>query len=239
MSGLNGYTGVTFDNIDVYSKWGFFIVTKTVGTPRPKVYKVDIPGGNGSIDITESIMGTTAYENREIEIRLRAIGEQNLWTSKHTQMLRDLHGRKMKIIFDDDAGYYYIGRLDVGEIKYNFDVAEVTITADCDPFKYLINAYGSDWLWDPFDFVNGYVYDDTKTITNTTQVQIETMKMPVTPSFRASKAMTVTYQGATYTIPADTDITFYELVLTEGTHTLTFKCSGTGTVKITFTNGIL
>lgn len=231
--------GVTFDNINTYDKWGFFIVTKTIGIPEPKTYKVDIPGGNGSIDVTEAVLGSVAYNDRPITIRLRATGEQGLWSKVFTEMQDKLQGKKMNIIFPDDLGYYYKGRLNITSFKNNFDIANVEISCDCEPFKYEINAYGSNWLWDPFDFETGVIYDDTKTISGNTTVTIETLKMPVTPSFRADRVMTLICEGSTYTLPANTEITFYELVLTEGSHALTFKCSGTGTVKISFTNGVL
>lgn len=231
---------IIFDNYDSYDLWGLFVVTKTVKPPKPKIYKVDIPGGNGSIDITESILGSVAFEDREVYVKLRGIGiAQSQWPTLYSEIQDKIQGRKMKIVLSDDPGYYYKGRPEVTSFHYDKDVGELEITCDCEPFKYQINAYGFDWLWDPFDFLYGVIYDDTKTITGTTAVELETLKMPVTPTFRANTAMTVTYQGVTYVIPANRDITFYELVLTEGTHTLTFKCSGTGTVKIMFTNGIL
>lgn len=233
-------SGVYFDNYNTYDTWGLFLVTKSVEAPKAKVYKVDIPGGNGSIDVTESILGSVAYSDRQITMKLRGIGIDQLeWPILYSTIQNAIQGRKMQIILPDDLGYYYVGRPEITSFSHSMDVGEMEISCDCEPFKYLINAYGSDWLWDPFDFEYGEITDDTKTINGTGTVTFETLKKPVTPSFRANKAMTVTYDKKTYTIPANTDITFYELVLTEGTHTLTFKCSGTGTVKIMFTNGVL
>lgn len=233
--------GIQFDNYHTLNDWGLYIVNRQENKPpAPKVYTVDIPGGNGVIDVTEAILGTVAYSNREITCELYVVDQGILdWATLYSTIMAAIHGRKMKITFDDDPGYYYKGRVSVEEWKSGRQHSVLKIKCDCEPFKYQLNAYGMDWLWDPFDFLYGVIYDDTKTITGTTVVELETLKMPVTPSFRGDTAMTVTYQGTTYTIPANKDITFYELILTEGTHQLTFKCSGTGTVKIMFTNGIL
>ena len=233
--------GVSFENYHTLKDWGLYIVNRQENSPpEPKIYKVDIPGGNGSIDVTEAVLGSVAYSDRQITCEFYTLERDVLqWANLYSEIMAAIHGKKMKIIFDDDPGYYYVGRVSVQEWKSERQHAVLTVVCDCEPYKYEVNAYGANWLWDPFDFETGVIYDDTKTITGTTTVTVETLKMPVTPSFRANKAMTLTCEGNVYTIPADTDITFYELVLTEGSHNLTFKCSGTGTVKIMFTNGVL
>lgn len=232
--------GIQLDNINSLTEWGLYLVTRTDSGPQPKLYTVDVPGGNGSIDVTEAVLGSVAYNDRHIKCVLRGTGPEEAWPEKYSDILARVQGHKMQITFPDDLGYYYVGRVTVTEWTNNGNRAEMTLEADCEPFKYEINAYGANWLWDPFDFETGVIYDDTKTITGTTTVTVETLKMPVTPSFRASAAMTLTCEGNTYTIPAETDITFYELVLTEGSHSMTFKCEeSSATVKIKFTNGVL
>ncbi|MDO5131451.1 MAG: hypothetical protein Q4D81_00530 [Eubacteriales bacterium] len=239
MSGGDLY-GVWFDNYHTFD-WGLYIVDRQENKPpEPKIYTVDVPGGNGVIDVTEAVLGSVAYNNREITCEFYIIDENvRNWATLYSDIMAAIHGRKMRIVFDDDPGYYYVGRVSVTNWKSGRRHSILTVTCDCEPFKYLINAYGDDWLWDPFDFEYGEILDDTKTVNSSAVVTLETLKMPVTPTFRANKAMTVAYLGKTYSIPANKDITFYDLVLTEGTHNLTFKCSGTGTVKIMFTNGVL
>ena len=36
----------------------------TLEPPKPKTYTVDIPGGNGVIDLTEALTGDVSYSNR-------------------------------------------------------------------------------------------------------------------------------------------------------------------------------
>ena len=230
------YTTLTLDNYDIFEKWGFFIVTKEIGTPEPKIYTVDIPGGDGVLDLTESL-GSISYGMRPITVKLRAIGEQNKWTSVFSEIQEALHGRRMQITFSDDAGYYYVGRVKVKGFHYDFDVCEIQLDMECSPYKYEVNAYGANWLWDPFDFLYGVIYDNNITISGTTVVPLEVLKMPVTPTFRASTAMSLQYRGNTYGLAANTDMKFYDIVLTEGINNLTFV--GNGTVQITYTNGIL
>lgn len=232
-----GLTGVTFDNIDTYGQWDFFLVTKTITPPRPKIYKVDVPGGNGSLDLTESIFGAIAYEDRTITMKFRSISDANLWDIKRTQILAALHGRRMKLIFDDEQSYYYEGRVIVTSFVYNRDVAEMEIEADCDPFKYEISNTGEDWLWDPFDFVLGEITDDQITVSGTTKITITVKMKPICPKFKANSQMTLLYGGLQKTIPANKEISFYDIYLTEGNHTLTLQ--GNGKIKISYNNGVL
>jgi len=239
MSYLRQLYGVQFDNIHTLNDWGMYIVNRQENKPPvPKTYKIDIPGGNGSLDLTEALLGDLVYENREITCEVYVVGKDvQDWAPFYSEVLAALHGRKMKIVFDDDPSYYYIGRVAVEKWKSGRRHAELTITCDCDPFKYEINAYGSDWLWDPFDFMYGVIYDNNITVSGTTTVSLNILKMPVTPTFRASARMTLQYRGNTYGLAANVDTKFYDIVLTEGTNNLTFV--GNGTVQITYTNGVL
>ena len=130
---------VYFDNYNTYSDWGFFLVTKVIEPPKPKVYKVEIPGGSGDLDITESVFGGIAYNDRKITMKFRAIGPQNLWTALKTNILSAIHGRRMQMIFNDELSYYYEGRVEITNFHYNFDVAEMEVEADCNPFKFEIS----------------------------------------------------------------------------------------------------
>lgn len=232
-----GLSGVTFDNINTLSMWDFFLVTKTITPPQPKLYKIDVPGGNGSLDLTESLFGSIAYDDRSITMKFRCIGDWRMWDIKRTDILAALHGRRMKIIFEDEPTYFYEGRVIVTSFRYNKDVAEMEVQADCDPFKYELSSEGSDWLWDTFDFELGVITDDYTTVSGTTKVTITVKKKPICPRFKADSVITLKYGGLEKTIPANKEITFYDIYMTEGSHTLTFE--GNGKVKIMYNNGVL
>lgn len=228
--------GIDLDNYNTLDDWGLYIVNREETPPEPKIYTVDIPGGNGVLDLTESL-GDISYSNRQFTCLLRGKGHETSWSAKYKDIMEAIHGRRMKIIFLDDAGYYFRGRVAVTSWLCTQDRAEMTLEMDCDPYKYEVNAYGANWLWDPFDFLYSVIYDNNITISGTKNVSLEVLKMPVTPTFRASSAMTITYKGNTYALAANVDTKFYDIVLTEGTNTLTVK--GNGTIQITFTNGVL
>lgn len=230
--------GAQFGNKHTLRDWGMYIVNRQdIKPPEPKKIMIDIPGGNGSLDLTEALIGEVVYENREIECEFYVIGGETLWSGLYSEILAYVHGKRMKIVFDDDSSYYYMGRVSVDQWKSSRQHSVITINIDADPFKYELNPYGEDWLWDPFDFVYGEIYDSTVAISGTTVVPLTIKQMPVIPTFLPNAAMTVTHQGSTYNLPANKETKVYDIRLTEGVQNLTFV--GNGSVKISFTNGVL
>ena len=230
--------GTLFGNKHTLDDWGMYIVNRQeINPPEPKKIMIDIPGGNGSLDLTEALTGEVVYKNRQIECEFYVIGGETLWATLYSEILAYIHGKRMKIVFDDDKSYYYLGRVSVNRWKSSRQHSTITINIDADPFKYELNPYGEDWLWDPFDFVEGEIYNSSTTVSGTTVVQLTVKQMPIIPTFYASTAMTVSYQGKSYSIPAQKDTKIYDIRLTEGKPSLTF--TGNGTVKISYTNGAL
>lgn len=47
-----------------------------------------------------------------------------------------LHGKKVRIVLDDDPTFFYMGRCDVSSFKDEKGVGTITVTCDCEPYKY-------------------------------------------------------------------------------------------------------
>lgn len=238
--------GVQFDDYkNVYhtlDTWGLYIVNRQENEPpKPKTYTIDIPGGNGSIDLTDALLGKPVYSNRKITCELYLIESRVMeWAALYSDIMAKIHGKRLRIEFDDDPAYYYIGRVSVTGWKSGRMHSRVTIECDCEPFKYQKNSFGEDWLWDPFDFVDGVITSNVFTIKGTTKITLEVSQMPVTPTFRAmnvTKAMTMTWDGTSYKLPTNTDVKFYDIVLPQGENEI--SVTGTGELKIVYTNGVL
>ena len=62
-------SGVTFaDKIRTERDWGLKLLSIYIPMPKPKTQLVDIPGGDGSIDLTE-INGRPAYNDQTSVVR--------------------------------------------------------------------------------------------------------------------------------------------------------------------------
>ena len=62
------YNRLIVDGVDVSMKYRMVMADGyTLEPPEPKTYTIDIPGGDGVIDLTESLSGDVVYNNRHQE----------------------------------------------------------------------------------------------------------------------------------------------------------------------------
>ena len=111
----------------------------TLTPPSPKTYTVDIPGGHGKLDLTESLFGDVVYENRKQEFTFYLIDVENFEQVK-TEVSRMLHGKYFEYKMTMDPEYTYKGRFSVSSYSHSTfssgNLGQIKITIDADPFKY-------------------------------------------------------------------------------------------------------
>lgn len=59
-------------------------------------------GSDNVIDLTEALTGDVKYKTRSIKVVLYTIKKQKNWKEYISNIANYCHGRKLKIIFDDD-----------------------------------------------------------------------------------------------------------------------------------------
>lgn len=175
--------GVLFDEAHTYDKWGLRLLRITIGPPEPKSILVDIEGGDGVLDLSTALTGDMAYNTRKLELSFDAPDcDYYKWPGLVSEIMDELHGRRKKIILDNDPGYYYDGLVTVENEKTNAVFAEITITAQCHPYKMERSSSLEDWLWDPFNFETGIIreYKDLA-VSGVLEIWIEGSRKPVSP----------------------------------------------------------
>lgn len=204
--------------------------------PQPKIQTVSIPGTNGALDLTE-VHGEISYENRKVTMMFGALEEKEKWPSLYSKILNDFNGKWVRVIFDDDPNYYYIGRAVINSYERFQQLGKLQIVVDADPYKYDIDDGSGEWLWDSFSFVDGIIREYSNvSISGTGKIIIAGRKKKEIPIITCSKPMVVTCDGITVNLPEG--ITkVYDLQLGEGMHELIF--SGNGIVSISYRGGIL
>jgi hypothetical protein len=228
--------GVTFGTKHSYDDFGLILSSKDIGLPDPKTETVNVVGKDGDLDLTEALGDTVKYKNRKLTFNFSIINGAVYWTRILSEVSNYLHGKKMRIILDADKTFYYYGRCKVNKYKSNKTLGLITIECDAEPYKIETNSASEPWLWNPFSFVNGIIHINSVTVSGTATVNLVNYAKVVSPTFECSAAMTVTFNGNTYSLPRGTT-TVYDIRLQEGDNSVTFN--GNGTVRISYRGGSL
>lgn len=237
--------GVTTDGHS-YRDFGLFPAEKPVIEPaKVDEHYVEVPGMDGRIDMTESLDGVVHYKTRKGSFRFISIGREK-WDAAFQMLKSRLHGKKTKIVVDEDPSGYYVGRLAVEKPSYNSKntKAYFDVSGNLEPYKYDFTLTDEDWLWDPFSFENGVIREyGNIAIDGTLDYTIIGSDIPVTPDIKLlSGSVTVTFTGHTgnpITLRSGSNIDqLYELILRDNA-TITLHFAGSGTVAISYETGWL
>ena len=236
-----GQHSIIFGDKHTFRDWKLMPTSRPLfNPPEPKTKYIELPGGNGSVDLTESLTGYPVYENRKGSLEFVVINDEwERWHTRYTKIMEYLHGRKMRAILDDDPNFYYEGRFNVSSWDSNNDGtwSNITIDYDVDPFKWSVLSSLDDWLWDPFNFYTGVILDsyfrniDVPSNTEWTEFTVSQEAIGVAPKSPAliidsdsGTGMDVKFTNTTLGI--ETPVTHY----TDGKHeTYDYVMYGTGT----------
>lgn len=157
------FHSVNFGNKNTWDDWKLIPIKRPViEFPEPKTISVDIPSGDGEIDLSEAITGYPVYSNRKGSLSFRFVDNPSYRKvlNRRNEIASFLHGRTMQMILDEEPEYFYTGRFQLNDMSYKgkSDYADVTISYNVKPYKYSITTSASDdWLWDPFNFETGVI----------------------------------------------------------------------------------
>lgn len=206
------------------------MLSVNISPPKPKLTQIQIPGTSDVIDLSESISGDIEYDQRDLTVVFEYVGAKESFHAMHSKISNFLHGRKMQIVFSQDSGFYFLGRLSVDSYKWEVYGGTLTLSATVDPYKYETQSSLEPWLWDSFSFEDGIIRDYFDIAVPGT-VTIIGRRKRVCPKIICSGAMTVAYLGNTYNLATGENI-IPDIFLGDGEHVLTF--TGTGTVDIDY-----
>lgn len=208
-----------------------------VQPPEPKSNIVDIPGADGGIDLSEIAAGHVVYKSRIVTMKFGAGRKKQEWHHLYSEIQKQFNGKMVKVVFDDDRGYYYSGRAAVSDYSRVQSLGTLTITVNADPYKYEINDGSGPWLWDPFSFVDGIIRDYSNiSITGSGSITVVGRQKHAIPEVVCSEKMKLSCEGKIFDLAAG-HTKLYELPLAEGRHEMQF--TGTGTVSVIYRGGIL
>lgn len=232
--------GIKIGNIHTINDWNLTLTSKEKNPPEIKEEVIDIPGADGQLDFTESLTGDVKFNNGKITLNFAMKDDFSTWTNKLSIISNYLHGKKFKIIFDDDKDFYYHGRLKVNSLKNDKSIGRIVIECDVDPYKYDLSSSVEDWLWDPFSFETGIINNLKNLVVNgSLEVKIYGRRKHVVPTISCnitSVAMTVEFNSSIYTLSEGSQ-QILNIEIVEGENILKFK--GNGAVSIEYRGGSL
>jgi predicted phage tail component-like protein len=224
--------GVYFNDKHSFKDFGLVLSSKVITPPEPQLNLVQVPFRDGSIDL--QLTDDVKYKDRTINLTFSLM--EGVFNLKVSELQNYLHGERMKIIFDDDASFYYIGRVNVTTTTYEKRIGTINIQCIVEPYKYDINI-GDDWLWDSFDFESGIINQTLINVDEEINIEIYSRRKRTVPTFTADADMLVSFNGIDKQLYAGIPKKIYEFIFTEGLNILFII--GNGTVKIDFEGGSL
>lgn len=152
------YHSITIGEKNTWDDWHLIPSSRPLVNP-PSVNEkfVDIPGMNGQLDLTETLLGYPTYANRTGSWEFYVMNDYWDWATAYSTIMRYLHGKRLRCVLDDDQSYYYEGRFKVNQWKSDKNWSMITIDYTINPFKHSIESSVDQWLWDPFNFETGII----------------------------------------------------------------------------------
>ena len=201
---------VKFGELDSYADFDLILTSKTIGAPAIKTETVDVPGADGTLDLTE-FFGEVFYENRELKFDFACKTEPYLQV--YSNFKNSVHGKRMNVSLSDDPGFYYLGRVSINEWETDEELGVVSVDVDAEPYKYK-NA----------------VTTSSFSVTDSATKVFSNLRKSVVPTFTLGAAMQIKFGEKTYQASAGT-YTNPEILFKEGNNTVIFTGTGSVTVK--------
>lgn len=105
-----------------------------VSPAEPQILSVEVPGSNGSVDLTEALGVGIKYKDRRI-VWTYALYPGDNWETVRSKVSNALNGKLASITLDSDPDWRYTGRLRVSAYTTDRLLRQITIEAICYPYK--------------------------------------------------------------------------------------------------------
>lgn len=214
--------GIKFGSIHSYTDLNLILSSVSISPATPKMTFVDVPGADGSLDLTEAL-GEIKYKDREATFVFTTLPSDDIMT-KYSQVSNALNGvRFEKIILDDDPNWYWTGRCYVSAHNKDYPISKITVTAKLNPWK-----------------MKRQITSVQASIgTEYSNISLTNSRKHVVPSITCETETTIKFGTTETTISTGTHV-LLDIVLVEGNNTIQAKTTeGSSTIKILYGEGEL
>lgn len=234
---------VKFINIDTnesfstHDDFGYLIKSILLSPAVRKEEIVEVPGSDSYLDFSRALSNDINFQRRTLTITLNKARNQRIFFEEYAELQNCLAGQTMKIILSEDAGYFWKGVVKISEFNPYGGVTEIVIECDVEAYKYEITSSAEDWLWDPFNFEDGFINEGKDLeISGEREVVLIGRRKQMCPKITCSEKMQVEFNGNVYDLSIGTQKVL-NIVIRRGENRLKFK--GNGVVTIDYRGGSL
>ena len=215
--------GTDFGGVHSYIDLHLIQQKVDVQPAEPKLNLIDIPGADGSKDLSTQPAGRVTFGDRKLTWTF-ALYPGEVWEEKHRQVSGALNGKYCRITLDSDPDYYYLGRLAVKSYNVDNQLRQITIEATCRPYmlrqqETVVRVSNLSTTYRTLDLVND--------------------RKPAIPIITVTAETTLRWNGGMVTISPGTH-KILDIELQEGVNKLEARVtSGTGSITLTYQEGAL
>lgn len=233
---------VSFNDEYICESYGFILTNKTISNAEPQTNLIEVPGRNGSIDMSEVLTGNVRYKNRTISLVLWIGNDFKNFELIASDIRKKYNGKTVSIIFSDDLAFYWYGRVIDIALDVSGNQGTLKITCSVDPYKHSIESTADDWLWDPFDFETGEISDDANiNVSGIAEYELNATGEWANPIIVSDSVIGYSIELSDGSIvTGDTVVgskVIYDCIIKEGKNKFTF--TGNGTISIVYRGGSL
>ena len=209
--------GIWFGDIHSHEDLNLLLSNVDIPPATPKTNYVDIPGGDGSVDLTEAL-GGVKYEDRKCTFTFSVFPTDD-FEEKKREISNLLNGKRFKIVVDKDPDYYWLGRCAINTYESNKNVHKIAVGAVVAPYK--LKHDETTVVVEAGESVKGRLWNSRKS---------------VVPTITCEANATITHDGVEYELSAGTH-KILNINLVEGYNEL--LVTSNGTVTFTYQEGDL
>nr|DAH43850.1 MAG TPA: distal tail protein [Caudoviricetes sp.] len=122
-----------------YNTWDDFHLIPTsrpvIAPPSVKTNTIDLPGGNGVLDLSYSLTKCPLYDNRKGSLEFIVDSDQDTWINVYQKLSNYLDGRYRYMTLEDDPYWVYEGKFMVNDWQSDEHWSTITIDYDVKPYK--------------------------------------------------------------------------------------------------------
>lgn len=192
--------GMWFDEVHSHEHLNLVLSQVNIPPAKPKTNFVDIPGGDGSVDLTEA-HGEVKFQDRECTFTFTVFPTDD-FEEKKKEVSNLLNGKRCRIRLDKDPGYFWEGRCTINEYASDKNLHKIVVGAIVAPYK--LKTAQTVVTVTPGNSV-------AKTLVNG--------RKSVVPTFTNTANATIEFRGSTTTWNPGTHKTS-AIELTQGEHTV-------------------